>query len=285
MPDLISESAFVEDRYEQLVELLGRTGGVVVALSGGVDSSLLLVAAHDALGDRCLALTARSPMYAERETAQAIETANWLGARHRVIDTGELALPGVQTNPTERCYHCKHDKLTTFLKIARQEGLGCVIEGSNNDDLGDYRPGLKAVSELEVRSPFIELGWGKTQIRTAARQRGLPNWDRPSTACLASRVPYGQPLTVEKLKRIEQAEQVLFDIGLRQVRVRDHGQVARIEIEPAEFGRLLDDKTRTRLVEQLKQAGYVHVALDLIGYRTGAMNEALNLPAGHDSES
>ncbi len=275
----------MDAHYEQLVQLLRRTDGAAVAFSGGVDSSLLLAAAHDALGDRCLALTARSPLYAERETTQAVELASWLGARHRVIETGELALPGVQTNPTDRCYHCKHDKLSAFLEIARQEGLACVIEGSNRDDLGDYRPGLQAVRELEIRSPLIELGWGKPEIRAAARQRGIPNWDRPSTACLASRVPYGQPLTVEKLRRIERAERVLFDIGLRQVRVRDHGQVARIEIEPAEFGRLLDDETRTRLVEQLKRAGYIHVTLDLNGYRTGSMNVGLDRSPDRDPES
>lgn len=262
-------------RYSELVAWIKSRDGAVVAFSGGVDSSLLAAAAVDALGERALAVTARSPLYARRETDGAVELARQLGVRHRIIDTCELESPGVAENPIDRCYHCKHDKFTQMLAIARAEGLACVLEGSNSDDLGDYRPGLKAVQELGIQSPLITLGWGKPEIRTAARERGIPNWDKPSTACLASRVPYGQPITAEVLARIEQAEQALIELGFGQLRVRDHGSLARIEVEPADITRLLDVSLRAQVVAALKRTGYTYAALDLLGYRTGAMNEGL----------
>lgn len=264
--------------YQDLVEHFRGLRGVLVAYSGGVDSSLLLAAAHDALGQEgCLAVTARSPLYAESETAQAKTLAASLGARHLVIDTCELDSPQVYENPPDRCYHCKHDKFTEMKAMAAEQGFEWVIEGSNADDLSDYRPGMRAVEELGLRSPLLELGWGKAEIRAAAKKRGIPNWDKPSTACLASRVPYGTPLTAETLSRIEGAEAFLHGLGFSQLRVRDHGPVARVEIEPQDFARLLDQGLRAQVVEGIQAAGYDYVALDLTGYRTGAMNEGLEL--------
>jgi len=262
-------------KYERLVETLRQTGGAVVAFSGGVDSALLLAAARQALGDRALAAIGRSPSYPAREHAAALELASQIGARHVTVDPGELADPRYRSNPADRCFICKGTLFRALLELARREGLAAVVEGSNADDAHDYRPGMKAARELGVRAPLMEVGLTKLEIRELARGLGLPVWDKPSLACLASRIPYGTPITEEKLGRIDRAEEALRGLGLQQVRVRDHGDVARIEVEPATLARLLDGELRQAVVGAVKSAGYRYVSLDLEGYRTGSMNEAL----------
>jgi uncharacterized protein len=268
-------SSPIETKYQQVVGRLRAYRGVLVAFSGGVDSSLLLAAAREALGDAVLAVTARSALQPAREVGEAREVAAFLGARHRVLDTDPLANAELRANLPNRCYLCKRDLLAGLHRIAREEGLEAVVEGSNRDDLEDFRPGARAVRELEVRSPLAEAGLTKPEIYALARARGLPSRDRPPLACLASRVAYGLPLTAERLARIDAAEETLRALGLTQLRVRDHDTVARIEVPAAELARLVRPDVRAGLVERLKALGYSYVALDLEGYRSGAMNEAL----------
>ena len=266
----------MSSEYESLTALLRRLDSALVAFSGGVDSSLLLAAAHDALGDRVLAVTATSPIQASHELNVARTVAETLGVRWLKISTDELALPAFRLNPPDRCYQCKKMRFTALLEIARREEMGAVIEGSNVDDLGDYRPGYAAARELGIRSPFIELGFGKETIRRLARARGLPNWDQPAAACLASRVPYGEEITPERLARIDRAEQALRGMGFRHVRVRDHGAVARIEVPREQFARILAPEAADTVVQACRAAGYSFVSIDLQGYRMGSLNETLN---------
>jgi uncharacterized protein len=261
--------------YEALKSHLKALDGVLVAFSGGVDSAVLLAAAHDALGDRVLAVIADSPTYPQAELRAAQALASRLGVRCVVAVTDELNDPAFCANSDRRCYFCKTHLFGDLTAIARREGLPFVVEGSNADDLSDYRPGLEAVRELGVRSPFIELGIGKVDIRRMAQERGLPVWDKPAAACLSSRIPYGQEITRPKLRRIERAEDALRALGFRLLRVRDHGELARIEISPDDFARLLDPDVRAAIVAALKEAGYLYVSMDLQGYRRGAMNEGL----------
>ena len=263
------------EKYAALVERLAGMDGVLVAFSGGVDSTFLLSAALDALGDRVLAVTARSPSVPRRELREAVDLADRLGARHRIVETDEFADPTFRSNPPDRCYHCKRELFGTLIELARAEGLQHVIEGSNLDDADDYRPGSRAIVELGVLSPMTEVGLDKAEIRALSRDKGLPTWSKPAMACLASRVPYGEELSEERMQRIERAEEALFDLGYRQLRVRDHGTVARIELEPAAIEDLARPDNRDAIVTALKEAGYLYVALDLVGYRTGSMNEDL----------
>jgi len=265
----------LDNSYERLKGLLRQMGGAVVAFSGGVDSSLLLAAAQDALGRRALAATAVSPTYPDTELSRARDLAKHLGSRHLVVRTHEFHDPAYRANPPNRCYFCKKDLFERLKEIASQEGLQFVIDGSNTDDLGDFRPGREAARELGVRSPFVELGFGKAEIRRMAKEVGLSNWDQPSQACLASRIPYGEEITLAKLDRIQRAENRLRALGLRQVRVRDHGCLARIEISADELDQALLTGTREQILDGCKEAGYTYVCVDLAGYRSGAMNEAL----------
>ncbi|MGO9567352.1 MAG: ATP-dependent sacrificial sulfur transferase LarE [Desulfomonilaceae bacterium] len=271
----------MEDSYQRLKNLLRQMGGAVVAFSGGVDSTLLLAVAQEALGQQVLAVTAVSPTYSETELSRARELAEHLAARHLVIKTLEFHDPAYRANPPNRCYFCKKDLFAKLKEIGSQEGLPFVIDGSNADDLADIRPGHEAASELGIRSPFVELGVGKTEIRRMAKALGLSNWNQPSQACLASRIPYGQEITLAKLDHIGRAENLLYQLGFRQVRVRDHGALARIEVSADELDQALLPEKRRRILDGCKEAGYTYVCLDLEGYRSGAMNEAL---ARHGTE-
>ncbi|MBI5441357.1 MAG: ATP-dependent sacrificial sulfur transferase LarE [Deltaproteobacteria bacterium] len=264
----------LREKRARLTELLRELGGCVVGFSGGVDSTFLLAAALEALGERVLAVTATSETYPERELREAEELAARLGVRHRVIASEELDIPGFAENPKNRCYFCKSELFGKLREIAREEGLPHVVDGNNADDRGDYRPGREAARELGVRSPLDEVGLSKAEIRELSKAMGLPTWEKPSFACLSSRFPYGVPITREKLTKVGTAEEALRELGLRVLRVRHHGDVARLELGPAEFARVMGD-LREEVVKRVRAAGYAYVAVDLQGYRTGAMNEVL----------
>lgn len=251
-------------------------GSLAVAFSGGVDSTFLLKVAADVLGDRALAVTARSSTYPERELREAEAFAKSLGARHVVIDSEELDIPGYSDNPVNRCYFCKRELFEKVRETARKNGIRYVADGSNQDDLGDYRPGMKAADELQVVSPLKAAGMTKDDIRLLSKELDLPTWNKPAFACLASRFPYGQKITREKLAMVDRAEQFLLDLGFRQVRVRHHGDLARIEVDPDERGRFFSGDLMGKVYEGLKSIGFTYVTLDLKGYRTGSMNEAIS---------
>jgi uncharacterized protein len=268
----------LEQKYDRLKTMLSETGGIVIAYSGGVDSTLLLKVAVDVLGDRALAVTATSETYPARELGEAVRLAEKLGARHRQMHTSELGIQGFASNPPERCYYCKHELFQKLTEIAREEGLDVVADGTNADDASDFRPGMKAASEIGVRSPLQEAGFTKADVRKLSQELNLETWDKPSFACLASRFPYGERITGEKLEMVAAAEDVLRELGLTQIRIRHHGRIARIEVDPEHFALIMDEDNRSHICQVLHKLGYLYVSLDLEGYRSGSMNAPLNRP-------
>ena len=262
-------------KYENLKEYLRSLGSVAVAFSSGVDSTFLLKTAHDVLGDKCLAITAMSCSFPKRELEEAKAFCEKEGIRHITVESEELEIEGFCQNPTNRCYICKKELFEKIWEIARKEGLNAVAEGSNMDDNGDYRPGLVAVRELGVKSPLRHVELSKAEIRELSHRLGLPTWNKQSFACLSSRFAYGETISEEKLAMVDRAEQLLLDLGFHQVRIRIHGTIARIELLPEEFPKILADDVRKNVYLQLKSFGFTYVTLDLLGYRTGSMNETL----------
>jgi uncharacterized protein len=264
----------LDGKYARLVDLLAETGGAAVAFSGGVDSSFLCHAAHEALGDRAIAITVASPMLPKTEIDCARDVAAKIGIRHFFIEENEID-EEVAANPKERCYFCKKIEFAAITAEAEKHGFHTVLDGSNRDDPGDYRPGLKALEELRIFSPLRAAELGKAEIRELSRRFGLPTWDKPAFACLASRIPYGERIDREKLSRVEKAEEILRDAGFRQFRVRSHGDIARIEVAPEERGLFFNEKTLDSLSRDLKALGFLYAAMELEGYAMGSMNRAV----------
>lgn len=266
----------LREKQERLKTLLRRLERVAVAFSAGVDSTFLLKTAQDVLGDRVLAVTGRTVSTPTREWKEAISFCESHGIRHTVVDVDQMAVPGFADNPPDRCYHCKKALFTAFSHVANQMGFPVLIEGTNADDSADDRPGMRALQELNIRSPLREAGLVKQDIRILSREMGLPTWEKPSLACLATRIPFGETITPQKLDVIDKAEQFLLDNGFRQIRVRTHGKLARIETEPSYFARITEPDLSKTICREFTALGFDYVTLDLGGFRSGSMNKTIN---------
>lgn len=266
----------MEKKYENLKSILRGLGSVAIGFSGGVDSTFLLKVAKEVLDEEVLAVTARSSTYPEREFLEAKKYARDFNAKHLVITSEELDIEGFSKNPIDRCYHCKNELFSKILAVAEEKGYKYVLDGSNLDDVGDYRPGMKAAKELGVRSPLKEAELTKEEIRILSKKLNLPTWNKPAFACLSSRFPYGNEITEEKLTMVEKAEEHLRSLGIRQTRVRHHENIARIEVDPKEREKFFDVNILDDIGDRLKKIGFTYVTLDVLGYRSGSMNEVLS---------
>jgi pyridinium-3,5-biscarboxylic acid mononucleotide sulfurtransferase len=272
----MNENHLIEKR-DRLISILKGYGSLLVAYSGGVDSSFLLAVAHEALKNNLLAVTAASPLHPEWETREAADFANILGVEHMIIQSRIMHRADFISNTKERCYLCKKDLIEDLLEIAHARNIEHVAHGANVDDLSDYRPGFTATQEMGIKAPLVDANLTKDDIRRLSKQMNLTTWNKPQMACLASRIPYGTSITIKALKMIEQAEQVMYGLGIIGCRVRIHGKVARIEVDAGDIERILDPKTRSVILEKFRKIGFSHVAVDLEGYCQGSMNRDLTL--------
>ncbi len=269
-------SKAVNAKHLKLQSILNEMESVAIGYSGGVDSTLLLKVAADVLGDKAVAMIGRSETYPTREFEEAVKIAESIGARYHIVQTEETDILKFKENPANRCYFCKTELFGKLDDIAEREGLRWIADGTITDDVGDFRPGMKAKSEKNVRSPLLEAELSKVEVREISKHLGLPTWDKPAFACLSSRFPYGMSITKENLTKVDNAETLLRDLGFRFFRVRFHDErTARVEVGKEEIARLLDDDLRERIVAHMKQLGFTYITLDLQGYRTGSMNEVL----------
>jgi uncharacterized protein len=264
------------DKLDLLEKIIAGYERAVAAFSGGVDSAFLLSVARDVLNEKLLAVTISSPVVPPREVEEAEGIARTLGVAHMVITSNEMEIEEFRSNQPDRCYHCKMSLFSRMIEVAKERGYRCVMEASNQDDMNDYRPGFRAIQKLGVKSPLVEAGFTKDEIRALSKERGLSTWDKPAMACLASRIPYYEPITLKKLEQIRKGEEFLVSEGFRLCRLRHHGQLARIEVHPSEVNRLFNEPLREKVAEYLKSLGFQYVTVDLQGYRSGSLNEALD---------
>jgi uncharacterized protein len=263
----------ITEKLTNLQHILKDMESVLVAYSGGVDSTFLAHVATEVLGNQCLSVTAQSASMAKSELQEAIQLASILGLNHKIIQTDELSNPQYLENGPKRCYFCKEELYTKLIHIAESEQISWITSGTNIDDLGDYRPGLEAGKNHNIRNPLVEADLTKKEIRTLSKQKGLPTWDKPAQPCLSSRIPYGIPVSVETLRQIDEAEEILKKLGFTNFRVRHHKNIARIEIQPKDMHVLINDNIRVKMVRDIQNIGYSHVTLDLSGFKSGSLNE------------
>lgn len=275
MRDTLETTETVQKKMEKLNSILCEMDSIIVAYSGGVDSAFLAISAKQTLGNKALAVTAKSPSLAPSELTKAVELAQEFGLNHKIIETNEVEREDYKANDANRCYFCKDELYTHLSLFASKEGYNVIANGTNIDDLGDFRPGLNAAEQYGIRSPMVEAGLTKAEIRTLSKKMSIPVWDKPAQACLSSRIPYGTPVSVTALNQIAEAEDFLRELGIDQLRVRHHDTIARIEVHPADFFRLVDEDMNRIIVNKFKDIGYSYITLDLEGFRSGSLNEVL----------